>query len=41
MMVKSVFADLTKALSEQERAREMEGTGEYEQKMLTRHKIFL
>lgn len=39
-MVKSVFAELTKALAEQERAREMEGTREYKQKTLTRHKIF-
>lgn len=41
MIVKSVIAELTKALSELERAREMEDTGEHEQKMLTRHKIFL
>lgn len=38
--VKSVFAELTKASTEQERAREMEGTREYKQKTLTRHKIF-
>lgn len=38
--VKSVFAELTKASTEQERAREMEGTREYKQKTLTRHKNF-